>query len=369
MMKIIAVLIVLFLLLSWSNNDHVTLAIHKICVKPSSDASNSTTLLSECNELLEWSALLENISKYFTSYKSVSFSPGVYNLTTSLLIGNVRNLTITGANMVNSTPIICCEASKASALPLISISNSTFVSIKSINLQNCGANIQNFMRNKNFISRESAAILLYNVSSMLIANMDIQNIRGYGIVGINVVGKSVIMRVAIFSIPKRRSGKPDTATIGGLALLYFNNIARHNYMTVENVFVMNVSLHDIRSATSKVNGSTDVFNSSPIKIVFGQFNFSINVTILNINVSCVSLKSRPLVHIIYNSSVTNYVSIHNSSFTRNTVTNNSIIYIEILAMHDHNAQKPEAYFKLLYATLNSNRALAVCSVNQTNKNQ
>ena len=160
MMKLTVVLIVL-LLLNWSYNDHITLAIYKVCVKPSPDVGNSTTPFSECNELLEWSVLLENISKYFTSYRNVSFSPGVYKLTTNLLIGNVSNLAITaGTNVVKSMPTIRCEASKASTLPLISISNSTFVSIRNITLQNCSGSIQNFIPNESLlISRERAAIL------------------------------------------------------------------------------------------------------------------------------------------------------------------------------------------------------------------
>ena len=206
---------------------------------------------------------------------------------------------------------------------------------------------------------------------MLMVNMDLQNIHGYGIVGINVIGNSIFMRITIFST-KKRSSKLEAASIGGLDLLYFNNTTHYsNHITVENILIMNFSLcgiTGIQSKTSKVSASTDAYNSSPIQIGFHQFNFSVNVTLLDANISYISLKSRPLVHVTYNSSVTNYVRIQSSSFTENIVTYGSIIDILIIATHDQNPQKSEAYFKLHHVSLNSNRAMAICSVNQPNKN-
>ena len=159
----------------------------------------------------------------------------------------------------------------------------------------------------------------------------------------------------------------ETVGMGGIALLYFDNInCNHSHTIVENVLIVNFTLRDMQEA-NKLCRLSDVQNSSAIEIAFHQINISINVTILNANVRNVVLKNKPLVFITFNSSATNHVIIHNSSFTKNNVTNNSIIYV-LMKARDHSAEKSEAYFKLSYSRVISNVAWTVCSVIQPHKN-
>ena len=179
----LTVFFIIFLLTKWSN--HSTLALYKICVKPSPYVGSSTPVSSGCKQSLEWSILLKNISKYFTSYTKLLFQSGVYNLSTHLLIENVTHLVITEAYTFKpgSTLTIQCVANNSALHPFVSVSNSTHVTIQNIKLNNCGINIQNYVLNNNQrLLRESAAILLYNVSSMLIINVSIQNNCGYSII-------------------------------------------------------------------------------------------------------------------------------------------------------------------------------------------
>ena len=362
-MKFIIVFII-FLLTKWSN--HSTFALYNVCVKPSSYVGDSN---QRCKEPLEWSVLLKNIPKYFTSHTQLLFLPGVYNLNTHLPIENVTNLVITGATLKPALTIQCVTTNTA-LHPFISISNSTSVRIQNITIKNCGTNIQNYVCSSSHLSRESAAVLLYNVSSILINNLNIQNNHGYGIVGINVIGNSVIKRVTIFCTPQKSSmcnNVTRTVGMGGLALLYINNISyTHNHTVVENVLIVNFTLCNAQEV-NKLCRLSGVHSSSAIEIAFYQHNFSINVTILNATIKNIALKSKPLLFITFNSSATNYVAIHNSSFTNNNIANNSIIYILMKAKDDHSAKMSEAYFKLSYSRIISNVAITVCTVLQPDK--
>jgi len=118
--------------------------------------------------------LLKNASKYFTSYTKLYFLSGVYDLEKWLQINNVTNLTIAGSKATKQALTIQCMPSSTAAF--ISIDSSMHVMIQNVKIQNCG---QYFVNNKSQpISGENAAILLYNVSSMIIADISIQNIMG-----------------------------------------------------------------------------------------------------------------------------------------------------------------------------------------------
>ena len=154
-------------------------------------------------------------------------------------------------------------------------------------------------------------------------------------------------------------------TVVGLVLQYYGII--HSHSTVHNVLIENFTLHGIQEE-NKADRSINAYNSSAIMIGFHQLNSPINVTIFNVSISKLVLKSKPLVFILYNSSAKNYVAIHNSNFTKNVITGNIIIFIVIKASQgDHSAKDSEAYFELSYSRFNSNAAWAVFNVVQPYK--
>ena len=350
----LAVFFFIVLLVEWSN--HSTITMKEICVRPVLHVGSSETS-SSLSKCVEWSVLLQNTSKYFMSYRKLRFLPGDYDLDKCLVIENVTNLTITEYDATKPGVTIHCVAINATTC--LSISSSTFVSIQNVKLQNSNTG--------HFFSGENAVILLHNVTSMIIFNITIQNSHGYGIIGINLMGNPVLLNITIFHISQGRNNL-NTTNVGGLALRYSDHIKyNHAHNLIQNIVIKNFMLRGIQEM-NKISISTAAYNSTAIEIAFHQFNPSINVTMVNVSISNLVWRSGPLVSITYCSSTKNFVSIHNSSFTRNEITINPIIYVAIEPSHgDYSVQTSLAYFELSYSRLDSNTASAMCIVTQPNK--
>ena len=346
----VSVLILIFLLKAWS--DSSTVAYKEVCVKPKPQVDNSTACI-------DWLTVLENTSKYFISYTKLHFIPGKYDLGKSLEVTNVTNLimTITEFDVTKPEFTIRCVANNAATF--ISVINSTFVSIQNVKIKNYNVNNEGWHSSGGLVT-----IHFYNISSMIIVNITIQNSQGYGVFGRNLIGNSVLKGITISHV----SQKNDLVnkTVGGLVLQYYGII--HSHSIVHSVLIENFTLHGIQE-TSNVNRSINAYNSSAIMIGFHQLNSLINVTIFNASISKLVLKSEPLVFILYNSSAKNYVAFHNSNFTKNVITGNVIIFIIIKASQgDHSAKDSGAYFELSYSRFNSNAAWAVFNVVQPHEN-
>ena len=306
----VSVFILIFLLKEWSNSS--TVAYKEFCVKPNPQVDNSTACI-------DWLTMLENTSKYFISYTKLHFIPGEYDLGKSLEITNVTNLivTITEFDVTKQEFTIRCVANNTATC--ISVINSTFVRIQNIKIKNYNVNIEGWHSSGGLV-----IIHVYNVSSMIIVNITIQNSQGYGVFGRNLIGNSVLKGITI----SRVSQENDLVnkTVVGLVLQYYDII--HSHSIVHNVLIENFTFHGIQEE-NKVNRSINAYNSSAIMIGFHQLNPSINVTIFNVSISKLVLKSEPLVFILYNSSAKNYVVIRNSNFTKNVIIGNVIIFIII----------------------------------------
>ena len=306
----LSVFFLIFWLVELSNHSSITLK--EICVRPVLQVGNSkaSSLLSRC---IEWSLLLKNTSKYFVSYTKLRFLPGVYDLGKCLRIENVTNLMMTAYDANQPGVIIHCVAIGT----CLSISNSTFIDIQNLKLQNCNADNESHL-----FSGEYAAILLYNVTSMVIVNITIQKSHGYGIIGINLMGNPLFINITILHKLQKRNNPANAMILGCLALWYYNNNYSHNL--IHNILIENFTLHGIQEINN-FNRSTAAYNLSAIEIAFHQSNPPINVTIVNANVSHSELRSGPLVSIMYCSSTKNYVTIRNSSFIRNVIIGHPII--------------------------------------------
>ena len=346
-----------FFLIFWlvESSNHSSIASKEICVRPILQFGNNkaSSSLSRC---IEWSLLLKNTSTYFVSYTKLRFLPGVYDLGKCLRIENVTNVTMIAYDANQPGVIIHCVTINT----CLSISNSTFVSIQNLELQNCNTNneIHHF-------SGEYAAILLYNVTSMVIVNITIQKSDGYSIIGINLMGNPLLINITIFHTSQKRNNPANTMILGCFALWYYDYNYSHNL--IHNILIENFTLHGIQEINN-VSRSTAAYNLSVIEIAFHQSNPPINVTIVNANVSHSELRSGPLVSIMYCSSTKNYVAIHNSSFIRNVITGHPIIYAVIKASHgDYSVQSSLAYFELSNSRLSLNTASAMCIVTQPNK--
>ena len=114
-------------------------------------------------------------------------------------------------------------------------------------------------------------IYAYNVSSMIFVNITIQNSQGYGVLGRNLIGNSVLKGITISHV----SQKNDLVnkTVVGLVLQYYGII--HSHSTVHNVLIENFTLHGIQEE-NKVDKSINAYNSSATMIGFHQLNSPIN---------------------------------------------------------------------------------------------
>ena len=362
---------ILFFLVGWN---YCATSERSICVKPPYHVGGhgSTT------RCLQWSTLLKSTLKYLRSFTKLFLLPGVYELGKQVLIKDVTNLTITGDNITMPTLVIRCATANGNGM-FLSVSDSTFVKMQNIKIINfCDASNQHFTDNRNrnqplcFSEKVTAAvILLCNVNSMIIVNVDIQSCYGYGIIGINLIGNSVLRSITISYITQKESCvQYNVNTTVSSLVLFYHDINNNRTHTVVDLLVENLTVHNIRNTNHQLSRPTNTHNSSAIKIVFHQCMYSVNVKLLNANIYNTVLKGGgPLLFILYNSSSINYVSIHNSSFTNNTIVNNHIIYILIEPTDNicYNTQTSVAYFELSHSRICNNTACSVCSVIQPDK--
>ena len=130
---------------------------------------------------------LENTKRYFTSNTRISFLHGVHKIYISrnLWIKNVSNLVLTGYNASNAhaAKIVCVEPA---SLIFINIEN---LVIKHLSVFYCGYPIVPFQNEKKL---SSIAVFLGNITSLKLLNISVENSTGFGVVGKNVFGNSLI---------------------------------------------------------------------------------------------------------------------------------------------------------------------------------
>ena len=130
---------------------------------------------------------LDNTTQYFTSNTRISFLHGVHEIYTSrkLWITNVSNLILTGYNVSNShsAKIVCMQPAS------LIFENIVHLVIKNLSLFYCGYPIVPFQNEKEL---SSIAVFLGNITSLKLLNVSVENSTGFGMVGRNVFGNSLI---------------------------------------------------------------------------------------------------------------------------------------------------------------------------------
>ena len=130
---------------------------------------------------------LENTTRYFTSNTRINFLYGVHEIYISrkLWITNVSNLILTGYNVSSShsTKIVCMQPAS------LIFENIVNLEIKYLSVFYCGYPIVPF-QNENELS--SIAVFLDNITSLKLLNISVENSTGFGVVGRNVFGNSLI---------------------------------------------------------------------------------------------------------------------------------------------------------------------------------
>ena len=135
---------------------------------------------------------LENTTQYFTSNTRINFLHGVHNIKKSgvFLIKNVANLTLTGytVSSSNASKIICMQPA------VLAFWNIVNLELKQFTVLYCGYPLLTFY--KTFYNTPSpdtsAAVFLWNITSLKLSVISVENSTGIGLAGTNILGNSSI---------------------------------------------------------------------------------------------------------------------------------------------------------------------------------
>ena len=131
---------------------------------------------------------LENTTQYFTSNTRIGFLHGVHEINKSgvFLIKNVTNLTLTGFNVSSShaAKIICTQPA------VLAFENIVKLVLKHFTVLYCGYPLLKFYRISSPVT--SAAVFLWNITSLKLSDISVENSTGIGLAGTNILGNSSI---------------------------------------------------------------------------------------------------------------------------------------------------------------------------------
>ena len=270
------------------------------------------TEITNCSNHITWTDILSNHSSYFTSYTKLYFVPGMYQLDQHLEINGVENFSISGYK--EKFTLQCPNNTSNGSL---SISNSLFVELKNVKFINCEMSIQNVevLANNSLLSGNiSAALFLYNVMSLNITNITIENCYCHVIVGLNMVG--TLRNISIIYTSKKNLGN-QTIAFAGFVLVYFDIPPNHIYKNMQEVLIDSCEIFNIQNTVtlteSKISG--DLLYTSVIGIAFYQQTFYVKLKLLNVAIKNVSVNTGPVIMIIHKP-IINSVHISNSSFSK-----------------------------------------------------
>ena len=143
-----------------------------------------------------------------SSHTTICLEPGNYTLEEFILVRNVTNITLEGNNNERGVSILCINRGiNGAGLAFINVSNLT---IRNIIIDGCGFTggaIKNTIDILNDTVNIFYAIppvirigmLLGHCESLTMENVMVKNTRGFGLVGINVIGISQLRHVLFFN--------------------------------------------------------------------------------------------------------------------------------------------------------------------------
>ena len=271
---------------------------------------------------------------YVGDQVKIQLMPGIYDVHKNVLITNVSNLTIEGDSSSGS-----CITFSCSNLSSWIITNSSFIEIKNIRFLNCG-NTYDTQKYKDTVTPDiKAAMFVYNVTSIMIFNVTIENSCGYGIIALNIIGTSMFEYMTIHgndTLSTFCDIHSNDTIFGGIALL---NLETEDNVTLQkHVSIININhclFFNIEAIwNDEIIDSIDYFNSSIIGIVFYQAQYHVDVNINNTNITNITNAKRSIISISYSMNNTSNVTIANSLIS---YVNANYCIIEINHEGDTNA--------------------------------
>ena len=296
---------------------------------------------------LQWSTIQHNISRYFTSHTEIYFLPGEYNFDQLLTIENCNNVSMIG----KSTVTFKCTYDAA-----IFINGSIAMRIHNVKFVNCGANEAHFVNDIPLTT-----IGLFNVESIVLSNITFENSLGHGIVGINVLGSSILVNITVYH-NNNLSGN-SLRSMGGIILVYVDTIDGVYQQSENNVLMQNCTICCMSEQSSRIKQKIHKATqsqpySSLVGLIFYQQKFTINVELINISIMNVVLNT-PIVYFAFNSSMSNSVSIYSSIFTKIINRNLPIMSVIVGKLRNNIPHKSTAYLEINNCIISFNSAKLV----------
>ena len=205
----------------------------------------------------EWP--VHDFNELVNSNKVLYVSPGVYHLNGNMQIAAVRNFSIIGSNTKfifnNSKPGF-----------YFSIINSSSIHIANVQFISCGQMIEHSTNSTN----RSAAVYLLDTSSVNMTNVVFQNNCGYGIIGINIAGKSVLKNITIYQSSTYAYCRHQQQFLTGGIIWLYNKIVTPNSAKLS---VSNYNIHNITN-----NGNYSRVSSSAIILILHHQKCDVNIS-------------------------------------------------------------------------------------------
>ena len=260
----------------------------------------------------EWLKVATNFSEYFVSYSDIWILPGIYNLDGHVPIINTVNISLNGISNDEVAATINCTNGDS----FMSIYNSSLFEIRNITFINCGTSLIK-VYNVSLPATTSAALLLYNVLSIVITDVVFRNSQGHGIIAYNVTGMFTLDRVKITQ--DRTVITPHTT--GGIILVFIDSEVRISKK--QSVLIQNSQITDIftlpdTSYKPKKTQPHDYTESIAIGIALHQGNYSVNVQVKRSNITNLTSYKGSHIFISHRSYARNTVNFTNVSFINNT---------------------------------------------------
>ena len=317
-----------------------------IIVKPTEDSSHDCeTDFSPCQTL---SYYISNAPSIFNiSNTSFEFLPGAHYIgdleAHNIIVEDVHDVGWYG-NINETTEIVCKNNSMA-----FIFANVTSLSITNLKFSNCGHYLPSTLsehvkvlrnrkgrpvrkRGPKFYNSTSAALALANVVSLHLENVTIQHSLGYGLFGLNLLGRSKILSCSFLenNIKCNRSvnltdQQEIPNCIGGNVMLLFldtsksqtENIALIINSRIKGGLDYSQSVHqcnDIPQQTSSTDSSLQ-YRANGLGVIMGQQEYRVHVSIEHSNFTRnIGNNNHPAVLFHDSSGVTNNVTVDNCLF-------------------------------------------------------
>ena len=283
----------------------------------SENGVDATTLTNTFCQTVTLAQLFTNTSSYFKTNTTIIFLPGQHRIlqTSILRVSNVQGLVITGSSTIKSVSnendslveaeVVCHSSQRSGFL----FSNMENLKIISLTISNCGVLTSYEPRQFSPPSRNGkmATFLFANVTNLTLDRVLVRNGYGYGMYGVNILGRSIIS-----------DSHFTNNTMGGNAFL--------KYVDLEFTAVCLIMHHLLIQDSSFTHGKSILRLTPPVSVIgaglsvrLEQKSYAVNITLIRTNATSNVARLTPNFQFESFSTVPNLVTLKHCTASHGTV--------------------------------------------------